>query len=93
MGSLTPPGNGIPNLAEVVWQNTPRQMAVMQEKATTNVFEETVSLRVVEGAGNGDQGHVLLRVILDEEVDDISLSINHVCRCRSVSLRGLGRGG
>jgi len=60
-----------------------------QETVTTNVFEETVSLRVMEGAGNGKQGHVLFSVILDEEVDDIAFSIDHVCRCRSDSSNGL----
>lgn len=44
----------------------------------------------MKGAGNGEQSHVLLGVILDEEVDNIALSIDHVCACRSVSYRSLG---
>lgn len=51
-----------------------------------DIFNQTVCLRVVEGAGNGEQGHVLFGVVLDEEVDDIALSIDHVCGSRSVSL-------
>ena len=56
----------------------------------TNVFEQTVSLRVMKGTGNGKQGHVLFGVILDEEADDIAFSVDHVCGCRSASFNGLG---
>jgi hypothetical protein len=33
----------------------------------------------MEGAGNGEQGHAPFGVILDEEVDDITFPIDHVC--------------
>ena len=52
-----------------------------------DIFKQTVGVRVVEGTGNGEQSHVLFGVILDEEVDDIAFSIDHVCGSRSVSFR------
>jgi len=39
----------------------------------------------MEGAGNGKQGHFLFGVILDEQVNDIAFSIDHVCGRRSVT--------
>lgn len=43
---------------------------------------------MVEGASNGEQSEVLFRVILEEEIDDIALSVDHVCKRRSVSFEG-----
>ena len=34
----------------------------------------------MEGTGNGEQGHVPFGVVLDEEIDYIAFSIDHVCR-------------
>jgi len=47
----------------------------------------------MEGTGNGKQRHVLFRIILDEQVDDIAFLIDHVCGCRSDPFNGLGRMG
>lgn len=43
----------------------------------------------MEGTGNRKQGNIPFGVILDEEVDDIALSIDHVCGCRSEFRDGL----
>lgn len=62
-----------------------RRPSYKARKAITNVFEYTVSVRVMEGTGNGEQGHVPFREILDEEIDNIAFSVDHVCKCRSDS--------
>ena len=64
-----------PSLAAVVCQNIKSDdHRAGRERVMADVFE-----------GNGEQGHVLFGVILDEEVNDIAFSIDHVCGCQSVS--------
>ena len=44
----------------------------------------------MEGARNGENGNILFCVVLDEEVNNVAFSIDHVWGCRSVSLSCLG---
>jgi len=44
----------------------------------------------MERAGNGEYSNVLFCVVLDEEVDDVALSVDHVWGYRSASLGCLG---
>ena len=45
---------------------------------------------MMEGASRGEQSHILFGVVLDKEVDDVALPIDHICTSRSVSNEGLG---